>query len=175
MRVPDGDRDSLNLMLWFIELGVAYHVAASMTVAALPSPIGGVLAHQAIEMYLKAFLAGTTTEHARRDFGHSLQKLWERFDEVTNEKHHGLSSLVAWVAKSWDTRYPERIAETPTVFVILGRGEVDLFDISGSVVIALDDLDRVAQAVLTECKVSVESTRARLIEAARGHWLAASS
>ncbi len=165
---------TLRRKYWYFEYARDYHVAASRNAEENFSVVAGVLAHHAVEMYLKALLLASTTEKERKeDIGHNLFEAWTRGKLHLNLAWpDDLDVVIRRLDRFEEIRYPEEIERRGLDLYVARRGAGDIPDwTTGSYVVAIDDLDRVAQLAVEAAGVNPDVLRAHLSHTARQHWI----
>jgi hypothetical protein len=96
----------------FFDSGIQYYAAARLLFFAGGAPVTGILAHLAIEMFLKGALCPTVSLDvlASRKFGHSLARLWERFKtEIGDAALAHFDATIDQLDPFEDLRYPDTV------------------------------------------------------------------
>ncbi|HLN26958.1 MAG TPA: hypothetical protein VK395_04395 [Gemmataceae bacterium] len=90
--------------------GLAYYISARYAAFAPFSPVCGLLAHYAIEMFIKGRLSVGRSESELRKISHDLITAWMAFKpEYPTENLSRFDAVIEEIHRFWDIRYPERL------------------------------------------------------------------
>ena len=94
----------------YLNIAIQYYVAGRSTIFAGSIPVAGNLFHHAFEMLLKyLLLPSSSARHLKKEFGHSLNKLWRASKKVAKKPALAkFDELVSAVDKVADLRYPAK-------------------------------------------------------------------
>jgi hypothetical protein len=111
------DTDSIRLE--YFKHGPGCYISARYAARATFSPLSGLLAHYAVEMFLKGHLSAGRTERELRAIGHDLNAAWASFKaDYPAEDLSRFDATIAEIDRFWRIRYPERlVAEGMQCFV----------------------------------------------------------
>jgi hypothetical protein len=139
----------------FLDLGAQYYVAARLQFFTQGGAVVGVLAHHAVEMFLKGALCIVVPiTDLESEFSHSLPKLWTRFK--TEKGVSGLvqcDSTIELLHEFEDIRYPDKVLH----FAVLTSLEPVEFPpvpyLTHTFRFILRDLDALVHCILTNASV----------------------
>jgi hypothetical protein len=99
-----------DVRLHFAQLGVQYFVAGRSAAIHQLIPVLGNLLHHAVEMCLKAALAGSHSLSQLRRLGHSLPNLWSEFATAyPSAASAKFQTIIDALQKFEELRYPDSI------------------------------------------------------------------
>jgi hypothetical protein len=90
--------------------GVEYYISARYAALAWFSPVCGLLAHYALEMFLKGRLSVGRTEKELREISYDSNEARDAFkSEYPAAALARFDAVIAGVDRFWRVRYPERL------------------------------------------------------------------
>jgi hypothetical protein len=100
------------VMEQYFKHALGYYISARYAAVSSFSPVFGLLAHYAIEMFLKGRLSISRTEKELRDISHNLDDAWAAFKaEYPAEDLTRFDAVIAEIDRFWRIRYPERLVQ----------------------------------------------------------------
>jgi hypothetical protein len=110
----------------YFEHGLGYYISARHAAVAGFNPVCGLLAHYAVEMFLKGRLSVGRTEKELKDISHNLNTAWAAFkSEFPAEDLARFDASIADIDRFWHIRYPERLVAEGMI------GSVDWSGVAG--------------------------------------------
>ena len=103
----------------FFTNGVQYYISGRFAVFSGFTPVAGNLLHNAIEFFLKGYLAKHLTLDELRKVSHDLNLLWKLFKACTQiESPSDFDSIVRDLGEFAELRYPDTILKNGAVISI---------------------------------------------------------
>jgi len=94
----------------YIDHGMSYYISARHAALAGFSPVCGLQAHYAVEMFLKGHLSTRRMETELKKLGHNLNLAWAAFkSDYPDKDFTRFDATIADIDCFWRIRYPERL------------------------------------------------------------------
>ena len=149
-----------DVKLHFAQLAVQYYIAGRTAAIHQSIPVLGNLLHHAVEMSLKAALAGSNSMSQLKGLGHSLPKLWRAFAAAyPTAALPRFEAAVNALHRFEDLRYPDSVlADGAAMQLALHRAHVvpsgpGVFSVP-SYLLVLEDVDELEEAIFAAMNVN---------------------
>lgn len=166
-----------DIRLQFAQLAMQYYIAGRAAAIQQLIPVLGNLLHHAVELSVKAGLAGNLSIGQLKSIGHNLPRLWAEFVALHPEiAAPRFQAAVDALHKFEELRYPDSVlARGASMQLALHRAHVVTPNVSPSGVptylLILEDVDELEKAIFASANLNPKFFTASLSPSARDHLL----